>query len=157
MISETYDCLGCQLASGEVIPPGGVIWCDHFWHLAHDANNVIPGFLILSTIPHLTHMYEIPAQELVGGWSLIHHVRKILAEQISFRDYILFQSDYTISRHYHVWIMPIYPEMQQFGKPPDGILSFLQWSKVYWDTAEKRERINQISESLRKGITISIS
>jgi diadenosine tetraphosphate (Ap4A) HIT family hydrolase len=156
-MDETLDCHGCQLARGEVIPPGGVIWRDHFWHLAHHTNNFIPGFLILGTIPHLTHLYEIPVQEQITGWSLLYQVWKIMAEQISLREFILFQSDYTGSGHYPLWIMPIYPEMQQFGRPPGGILHFLKWSKIHWNIPDKRKEINQISEIVRQRVTQSIS
>lgn len=156
-MEKALNCLGCQLARGEVIPPGGVIWFDHFWHLAHDANNFIPGFLILSTISHLSHIYEIPEEDYVSAWMLIHKVRRIMADQISLKDFILFQSDYATSRHFHLWMMPIYPEKKQLGRPPDGIMPFLQWSKGHWNIPEKQKEINQISEILRHAITKSLS
>ena len=143
------SCLGCQLAKGEVISPGGEIWRDTYWHLAHDVNNFIPGFLVLGTIPHVIHLYEIPVDEYLWGLTVVHQVRGILADMFGLRDFLLYQNDLT-SGHFHIWLMPIYPEMNQFSRSMDGMVQFLQWTKRVWKTDEKVQEIDRISEALRQ-------
>jgi diadenosine tetraphosphate (Ap4A) HIT family hydrolase len=152
-MTQLPPCLGCQIAAGYLAPPGGDIWRDDTWHLAHDAHNVVPGFLVLGTIPHITHLYDIPDSHYVFGWRLLRVVRQIMAEQLGFKDCITFQNDHT-SGHFHVWVLPLYPEMRSFGLPPEGVIPFLQWTKTQWKTPEKYAEINHIAETLRQQVSL---
>jgi diadenosine tetraphosphate (Ap4A) HIT family hydrolase len=152
-VTEYPQCFGCRIAAGHIIPPGGDIWRDNIWHLAHDANNPVPGFLVLGTIPHITHLYNISEPDYIFGWKLIRAVRQIMAEQFSLTDCITFQNDHA-SGHYHLWLLPIYPEMRPFGHPPEGVMPFLQWAKTVWKTQSKYDEIDKIAETLRQHVKL---
>ena len=64
---------------------------------------------------------------------------------------LTYQDDATRG-HFHVWILPLYPEMKELGHGPERILPFLQQTKQTWDTEQHRQRIDRIASALRQAL-----
>lgn len=148
---RSTDCLGCGVGSGEVDVPGGVILQDEVVHVAHDPHNVIPGFIIVQTMRHLTSAHELSAREHEHIWRVVHRVRSVMAGELALPRALTYQDDATRG-HFHVWILPLYPEMKELGHGPERILPFLQQTKQTWDTEQHRQRIDRIASALRQAL-----
>ncbi len=148
-----HNCFGCQITAGAVHIPGGDIWRDNEWQVGHDPKNVIPGFIVVGTIKHIKTITEIPDASLCFGFQLISESRRLLEAHFGLKKYITFQNDRT-DGHYHIGLLPIYPEMEQFGGTFENIIPFLKWTKKAWNTPEKLEQINVIAATLREGLRI---
>ena len=72
-------CVVCQMLKKEVCPPGGVIYENETWLLAHSLPPVfIPGKLTLKLKRHRENLSELSTQESVALGPLIQRVCQVL-------------------------------------------------------------------------------
>jgi diadenosine tetraphosphate (Ap4A) HIT family hydrolase len=60
-------CLGCEIVTGRITAPGGVIYEDEYWMLTHSTSSRLPplkGMLILQPKRHCTHLAELTLGEI---------------------------------------------------------------------------------------------
>ena len=63
--ANSYNCIGCAIAKGELTPPGGTIYESRNIVLAADPEVPIPGFLIITGRRHVN---SFPCCIKKSGW-----------------------------------------------------------------------------------------
>ncbi len=78
MISQE-NCLGCQVASGMVIPTGGFVYAGELWTVNHMLTSApILGWLILQPRRHVEALHEMTIDEQRQMAQLMAHVDSTL-------------------------------------------------------------------------------
>lgn len=140
-----YDCMGCSMTKGEIVPPGGFVYETEYFLVGQDPEIPIEGFLVINSKRHvnsLTQLSDIERHQLVEllniGISAIKSL-KITTEVT------LVQEER--SKHFHVWIFPNQPWMlEKFGK---GV-SYLRDISAYAQENSNKEGISNILNSIEK-------
>lgn len=76
-------CLGCEIISGSVNTPGGIIYQDGFWMLTHArSSNGAPlkGMLILQPKRHCTHLADLQPEEVRNLGPLLQKTCKAVSD-----------------------------------------------------------------------------
>ena len=58
-----FECLGCDITSKKIIPPGGIIYEDGLFFLAGDPEIPLKGFLIVNVKKHINSITELSIEE----------------------------------------------------------------------------------------------
>ena len=69
-----YNCMGCDICSGKIQLPGGIIYDGEYCILGCDPEIPIPGFLVVNTKRHVNSFSELNKEEryeisnVISGW-----------------------------------------------------------------------------------------
>ena len=77
------NCLGCEIVSGTVNTPGGIIYQDAYWILTHaTSSNGAPlkGMLILQPKRHCTHLADLQPKEVKDLGPLLQKTCKAVSD-----------------------------------------------------------------------------
>ena len=108
-------CIACDVVSGRIVPPGGIILDDGVWVLSHSVSPVLlRGWLILEPRRHVEHLAELTEPEAAALGPLIARassavMRALQAEKVyacSFGELV---------RHVHWYLIPRYADMSVHG------------------------------------------
>ena len=111
----TYECMGCDIVNGSIIPPGNIIYNGNSFVLAADPKVPVPGFLVVNSKRHIRSISEFTVQERIEMINLVAHAEKALKELNLANGIIIVQEE--CSKHLHVWIFPTTDWMiEKFGK-----------------------------------------
>ena len=59
-VMSMEDCLSCDIISGKINPPGGIIYSDDYWMVDHSVSPIrLAGFLIIKPIYNENSSYRI--------------------------------------------------------------------------------------------------
>jgi len=76
-------CLGCEIVTGKISTPGGVIYEDEYWMLTHSISSPKPplmGMLILQPKRHCEHLAELTSEEIANLGLLLRDTTKAITE-----------------------------------------------------------------------------
>ena len=108
-------CIACDVVSGRIVPPSGIILDDGVWVLGHSVSPVLlRGWLILEPRRHVEHLAELTQPEAAALGPLIARassavMRALQAEKVyacSFGELV---------RHVHWYLIPRYADMSVHG------------------------------------------
>ncbi len=71
------NCIGCEIVSGKVIPPGGFLHEDPHWivnHVIGDPHPLLLGMFILQPKRHVEHVHELTLDEMIASAPLIRNL-----------------------------------------------------------------------------------
>jgi diadenosine tetraphosphate (Ap4A) HIT family hydrolase len=109
------DCLSCKVVSGEITPPGGVIYTGRYWIVNHVVGTqLLRGFLIIQPKRHCEHLAELTAGEAAEFGTLMQITCRALADVVAPAKTYLCSFGET-HKHIHFWVLPRYADMV-----PDG-------------------------------------
>ncbi|WDL97183.1 HIT family protein [Alicyclobacillus sp. ALC3] len=114
------ECLSCAVTSGLVESSGGVIYEDELFHAHQDVAYPIPGLVILASKRHFYRMDELTAAEATRYINLIKKIRAAQSEQLGVNHVYYFYNEDT-THHFHLWMVPRYEWMGQFGKSVESL------------------------------------
>lgn len=103
-------CLGCEIAGGERVPPGGMIFETEHFLLHQDPDVPLPGFLIIATKRHVQSILQLSRAEAVELAGLVYDARAALWQE-DILDVTLVQEER--SGHFHLWLFPRYAWMNK--------------------------------------------
>lgn len=110
-----YDCMGCAINRGDLIPPGGIIYEGKYVILTADTEVPIPGFLIINIKRHVNSFSELEKEERIEVVNLLTHAEKAI-KKLGIGKYVFVIQEET-SSHLHIWIFPYSDEMKKkYGK-----------------------------------------
>lgn len=109
------DCLSCQVVSGEITPPGGIIHTGQYWIVNHVVGaQLLRGFLIIQPKRHCEHLAELTLAEANEFGTLMQITCRALADVVAPAKTYLCSFGET-HKHIHFWVMPRYADIV-----PDG-------------------------------------
>ena len=138
-----YNCLGCEIASKKITPPGGIIYEDETFILASDPEVPLKGFLIVNVKRHINSLIELSVDEQHRMIEIVGKAINILKELNITQEVTLVQEER--SKHFHMWIFPNQPWMvEKFGK---GI-SYLRDICKYAQENVTKEQLDEVLETI---------
>ena len=101
-------CLGCEIVSGRITTPGGVIYEDEYWMLTHSISQQLPplkGMLIMQPKRHCEHLAELTSGEIKNLGLILRDTCKAI-EEIIYPSKIYAVSAGEGVKHVHFMIVP---------------------------------------------------
>ena len=143
-----FGCLGCDIANHKMMPPGGYVYNDGFINISADPIIPIPGFMVLGISKHVKSINDLSREERYKIMDILNlTIRKIKECKIA-EEVLLIQEEN--SKHYHVWIVPIYEWMSIFDKDVRNIDKIIKYSEEICNNDTKKdilECINKLKKS----------
>jgi diadenosine tetraphosphate (Ap4A) HIT family hydrolase len=102
-------CVGCSIAMGDVIPPGGIIAETKNFVLHQELEVPIKAFLIISSKKHIKSIAQLTKEEAEELFDLVYKARIALKSVEDIADLRIIQEEN--SSHFHMWLLPRYEWM----------------------------------------------
>lgn len=142
-----FDCMGCDISTHKIIPPGGYAYEDDFINISADPIIPIPGFIVLGINKHVKSMNQLTKDERYRIIDILNlTIEKIKECNIS-NEVLLIQEEN--SSHFHIWIVPIYDWMNKYNKNVRNIDKIIKYAKDVYNEETKIEILNCV-ELLKK-------
>ncbi|MNT27360.1 hypothetical protein D3C72_1629870 [compost metagenome] len=156
--SVVVECLSCALTSGLIPSTGGVIYESNNFHIHQDVAYPIRGLVILASKRHFHCMDELTDEEQREYISLIHKIRKEQRVRLGIDKVYYFYNEDT-THHFHLWMVPRYEWMKQFGNSVESLRPMLLHARNQMNNDENMniviEGINELREGLRDFVSSS--
>ena len=147
---ELNGCMGCEIAKGNLIPFGGMLYQDDQFTITQDVELPINGFIIISTVRHIEKFTELTDDERINLSNLINKTLNILrTNNIAEEFNIILEEKHNY--HFHIWLMPRHKWMiEKFGKVLKNIKQIQEYSIENMRTKENLEQIEKTCKLLKK-------
>lgn len=142
----TSVCLSCELTSGRKPLPGGTIFETEYFHAHQDVAYPVPGQVIVAAKRHFKLLTDMTPAETSEFLPLVQKLRGQQAKQLGIEHVYYFYNEDT-SHHFHLWMVPRYPWMAQFGKSIDAVRPALRHAR---DTMNSKAELAFVAESANK-------
>ncbi|MFD1176015.1 HIT family protein [Paenibacillus puldeungensis] len=152
------ECLSCALTSGLVPSTGGVIYESKNFHVHQDVAYPIRGLVIVASKRHFYSMDELTNEEQIEYISLIHKIRGEQRTRLGIDKVYYFYNEDT-THHFHLWMVPRYEWMKQFGNSVESLRPVLLHARNQMNNEENMktviEGINELRKELRDFVSNS--
>ncbi len=99
-------CLSCDILSGQVTEPGGMVYEDAFWHVgAAVGPSVWPGFLVIKLKRHCEHLAELTPEEAAALGPVVRLTCQALMEVLQPAKVYVCSFGEGV-QHVHLWALP---------------------------------------------------
>jgi diadenosine tetraphosphate (Ap4A) HIT family hydrolase len=137
-------CIGCAIGSGDIIPPGGLIFETENFVLHQDPEVPIKGFLIIASKAHIRSISELNLEESRELFDLAYKARMALKNVADIKEVNIIQEER--SKHFHLWLLPRYDWMDdKFPNSLSSIREMMHFSKI---NRKKDQNIKEILETV---------
>ncbi len=140
----SYICMGCDIANHKMIPPGGYVYEDDLINVSADPLIAIIGFLVLGVNRHINSLNQMSESELFKITKVLNETVSIVKEVCNIETVTIIQEEE--SKHFHIWILPNYDWMKQFGKGCTGIKEKIEYSKKHNDVVNQKKILETIDQ-----------
>ncbi len=135
------ECIGCDLAAGRIIPPGGMIAETEHFILHQDPEVPIRAFFIVASKAHIQSMDQMSAAEAQECFELVYRARKLQSQLGDISEVLVIQEER--SEHFHLWLLPRYAWMdERFANSLTTVREMLKYAR------EHRRSEDEIAEIL---------
>ena len=139
-----FDCMGCDITSGKLAVPGGVIFKGDIAVLAADPEVPIPGFLVVNVSRHVRSLSELNSTERHEVVDVAAAAERAL-KSLGISEVTLVQEER--SSHFHIWVFPNYDWMtEQFGKGVSYLRDIMHYAEDRADDAIRQEVLATIKK-----------
>ncbi|GBG07619.1 hypothetical protein PAT3040_02175 [Paenibacillus agaridevorans] len=145
------DCLSCALTSGLIDSTGGVIYESKHFHVHQDVAYPIRGLVILASKRHFYCMDELSVEERLEYISLIHKIRSEQRLRLGIDKVYYFYNEDT-THHFHMWMVPRYEWMKQFGNSVESLRPVLLHARNKMNNEENMKTVIEGIEELWEGL-----
>ncbi|MFC5471889.1 HIT family protein [Cohnella suwonensis] len=149
--SVEVECLSCALTSGLITPTGGVIYESSNFHVHQDVAYPIKGLVILAAKRHFYCMDELKEEERFEYISLIHKIRQEQRERLGIDKVYYFYNEDT-THHFHLWMVPRYEWMYQFGNSVESLSPVLLHARNNMNNEDNMKNVIEGINILRDGL-----
>lgn len=145
------ECLSCALTSGLITPTGGTIYESTNFHVHQDVAYPIRGLMILASKRHFYCMDELTGEEQIEYITLIHKIRNEQRTLLGIDKVYYFYNEDT-THHFHLWMVPRYEWMYQFGSSVESLRPVLLHARNNMNDEENMRSVIEGIEILRDGL-----
>ncbi len=142
-------CLACDLNSGKMDLPGGIIHMSKYWVIDHTIGPLPVGTLIVKPIRHCVHFWELTPGEIKDLGPMLHKASQII-NAISKPDQIyicLWAHAGWKPVHIHFVLQPSWNNMKSRHRQPGP---FLQVDMFKKNTLPNRKKVEIFATKARK-------
>ncbi len=144
--SFTCECIGCDIASGRIVPPGGVIAETEHFILHQDPEVPIRAFFIVASKAHIQSMDQMSAAEARECFDLVYQARKIQSQLGGISEVLVIQEER--SEHFHLWLLPRYTWMDElFTNSLTTVREMLKYAREH---RRSEDDIKKILETVKR-------
>jgi diadenosine tetraphosphate (Ap4A) HIT family hydrolase len=97
-------CIGCSIAMGDVIPPGGVIAETKNFILHQELEVPIKAFLVITSKKHIKSIMQLTKEEAEELFDLVYRARIALKSIEDITDIKIIQEEN--ASHFNMWLLP---------------------------------------------------
>ncbi len=113
-------CLSCAIVSGRSTPVVSPIVETAYFHAHQDVAYPIPGQVIVAARRHVKCLDELSASEAEELLPLMVRIRRVQRSELGIEHTYYFYNEDTM-HHFHVWMVPCYEWMKQFGRSIEAV------------------------------------
>jgi diadenosine tetraphosphate (Ap4A) HIT family hydrolase len=147
----TCDCLGCSIAAGEILPPGGMICESEHFVLHQDPEVPVRGFLIIASKKHIQSIAQMSETEAAELFSLVYRAR-LAQEQLGQRNEVRIIQEER-SGHFHLWLLPREAWMEgRFANSLASVREMMRYAKEERRTAENVREVLEEVEAIKASL-----
>lgn len=139
------ECLSCALTSGLIEPDGGVVIETEYFHVHQDVAYPIKGLMILASKRHIKCFDELTEEEQLDYISLLSKIRKAQRKVLDIEYVYYFYNEDTI-HHFHIWMVPRYEWMYDFGRSIESVRPVLLHSR---NNMNSKANIKEVMSAIR--------
>jgi diadenosine tetraphosphate (Ap4A) HIT family hydrolase len=111
-----YNCLGCDIASQQILVPGGFVRKTHSFCVHQDPLIPLPGFMVIASTRHIQSMAEMQAAEYTEFAQLVKLTHTAIKKATGVEFLTIVQEE--SSSHFHLWFFPWSQDViAKFGRP----------------------------------------
>lgn len=146
------NCLSCAIVRGERPTLGGTIAETAAFHAHQDVAYPIPGLVIVASRRHVKALDELSDAEAA---EFIAFVRKIRARQreVLGIDCVYYFYNEDTSHHFHMWMVPRYDWMTQFGRSVESLRPVLLHARDHMNSPEAFAEVARCATALRNALS----
>ena len=140
----SFDCMGCDIANHKLVPPGGYVYEDDFINISADPEIPIVGFMILGIKKHIKSINELNRDERIRIMDVLNlTIEKMKSSNIC-EEVLIVQEEK--ASHFHIWILPMHPWMDEYKKNVRNIKDIINYSKENFNDSVKKELLEAIDK-----------
>lgn len=143
-----FECMGCDIASHKMIPPGGYVYDDGLINISADPEIPIPGFMVLGIKKHVKSINDLSKEERYNIMDVLDLTIRKMKEIKICKEVLLVQEEK--ASHFHIWIVPIYEWMSKFNKNVRNIDKIINYSKNIKNENTKQEILDYVLKLKRE-------
>jgi len=133
-------CVGCSIALGEIIPPGGIIKETKNFILHQDPEISIKAFLIIASKKHIKSIAELNYGEAQELFTLVYKARVAMKSIKDIKEVTIIQEER--SGHFHLWLLPRYEWMDdKFENSLASVRECMKYAKINYKSEENIKAI----------------
>ena len=144
-------CVSCQVATGLLNTEGGTLVQSRYFNAQQDVEYPVPGMIILASNRHFKCLDEMTDEESLEFNHLIKRLRKAQREALGIEAVYYFYNEDT-RHHFHLWMVPRYDWMEQFGKSVESLRPALEYARNNFLSAESKAAVVRAAQSLRTSL-----
>ena len=139
------ECIGCSIALGEIMPPGGVIEETKNFILHQDPEIPIKAFFIIASKKHIKSISELNYEESQELFNLVYRTRVTMKNVKDIKEVTIIQEER--SGHFHLWLLPRYEWMEErFQNSLTSVREITEYAKINF---KSEENIQSILETVK--------
>lgn len=139
-----FDCMGCDIANHKLVPPGGYVYEDDFINISADPEIPIVGFMILGIKKHVKSINELTRDERIRIIDVLNlTIEKMKSSNIC-EEVLIVQEEK--ASHFHIWILPMHPWMEEYKKNVRNIKDIINYSKENFNDSVEKELLEAIDK-----------
>ena len=147
-------CLSCEITSGRRSVPGGVIFESEIFHAHQDVAYPVPGQIILAAKRHFRLLTDMFPEEVTEFIPLVQKLRIHQGKELGIEHVYYFYNEDT-KHHFHLWMVPRYPWMSQFGRSIDAVRPALVHARDNMSSVNELKEVMNSAERLKQAMRTS--
>jgi hypothetical protein len=109
-------CMGCGIADGTWLPPGGLVGRTEHFCVHQDPLIALPGFMVIGAVRHIHSIAEMADAEYNDFAGLLKRARCAIATAMGPDHVTIVQEERSV--HFHAWFFPWIPSViGAYGQP----------------------------------------
>lgn len=147
---EINGCMSCEIADGNLVPFGGILYRTDNFAVMQDVELPINGFIVIASIRHLEKFTELTEDEQIELTKLINKTLNILRNNGVAEEFNIILEEKK-NYHFHIWLMPRHKWMiEKFGKVLKNIKGIQEYAIENMKTKENLQDIMKTCELVKR-------
>jgi diadenosine tetraphosphate (Ap4A) HIT family hydrolase len=119
-----------------------------FFHAHQDVAYPVPGQVIVAARRHVRCLDELTEAETTELLPLIGRIRRAQRSALGIEHVYYFYNEDT-KHHFHIWMVPRYPWMQQFGRSIESVRPALLHARDQMSGPALAREVERVTDLLR--------
>lgn len=144
----TSPCLSCEITSGQRNIGDGFIYENEYFHAHQDVAYPVAGQVIVVAKRHFKLLTEMSSAEMAAFLPLVQQIRQQQLIVLGIEHVYYFYNEDT-THHFHLWMVPRYDWMSQFGKSVEAVRPALYHARDKMNSEAHRLAVTQAAQKLK--------